>query len=295
MRVNPNSAPDLLASLQRISADENSVLRQLASGKRVEQPSDDPAGMAALVELQGSDANTQQYLRNVSAVRSRMQVSDSTLSSATVDLQRALTLGVEGANGTLNDADRNSVALEIEGISNHMLDLANSSLAGTYLFAGTASTTKPFTAAADGTIAYKGSDNTNQIQIGEGLWIGGGVSGQGIFGSDGNNVFDSLKGLADAVRNGGDVTTAIATLRSSTDQLSAARVTYGNSMNQLDSAELVMNQRHIQLAQQETDLAGADLATLATHLSSAETSRNALLSVIGKSTAANLFDYLNNG
>ena len=34
-------------------------------------------------------------------------------------------------------ADRNSVALEIEGISSHMLDLANSALAGTYLFGGT--------------------------------------------------------------------------------------------------------------------------------------------------------------
>ena len=126
-------------------------------------------------------------------------------------------------------------------------------------------------------LTYQGSDNTNQIQIGEGLWIRSGVSGKGIFGSDGNNVFDSLKGLADAVRNGGDVAAAIASVRSSADQVSAARVVYGNSMNQLDSAELVMNQRHIQLAQQETQLAGADIADLATRLSSAETARNALL------------------
>jgi flagellar hook-associated protein 3 FlgL len=295
MRVNPNTAPDLLASLQRISGDENSVLKQLGSGKRIEQPSDDPAGMAALVQLQASDENTQQYLRNVSAVRSRMQVSDSTLSSATIDLQRALTLGVEGGTGTLNDSNRNSVAIEIEGIANHMLDLANSSLAGTYLFAGTASTTKPFQAATAGLIEYQGSDSTNEIQVGEGLWIGTGVGGQRIFGADGSNVFDALKGLADAVRGAGDVTTAIATLRGSADQLSSARVNYGNALNQLDSAELVMNERHIQLAQQETELAGADVAELLTHLSSAETARNALLATIGKSNDVNLFDYLTNG
>src|SRR4051812_17949348 len=128
MRVNPDHTLGLLASLQRISADESSVLRQLASGKRIENPSDDPAGIAELVQLQGSDENTQQYLRNASAVRSQMQVSDSTLSSAIIALERALSLGVRGANGTMNPTDRNSVALEIDGISAHMLDLANSSL-----------------------------------------------------------------------------------------------------------------------------------------------------------------------
>jgi flagellar hook-associated protein 3 FlgL len=294
MRVNPNTTPDLLASLQRISADENAVLRQMASGKRIAQPSDDPAGMAALVQLQGADENAQQYLRNMSAVRSQMQVSDSTLSSVITDLERALSLGVRGANGTMNDADRNSIALEIEGISDHMLDLANSSLQGTYLFSGTASTIKPFTQ-GDGSVTYAGSDNVNEIQIGEGLWIGAGAGGQAIFGADGNNVFDSLQTLATTIRAGGDVKSAIGNVRSSRDQVSAARVTYGNALNQLDSAELVMNQRHIQLTQQETELAGADIAELATHLSSAETARNALLATIGKSTGVNLFDYLNNG
>ena len=248
MRVNPNTLPDLLVSLQRIAVDESTVLKQMASGKRIEQPSDDPAGMAALVQLQGTDEDTQQYLRNVSAVRSSLQVSDSTLSSATLELQRALALGVEGGTGTLNDNNRNCVALEIEGISSDMLDLANSSLSGTYLFAGTASTQKPFTVSVDGSIKYQGSSGTNQIQVGEGLWIGTGVSGQKIFGGDGHNVFDALRGLADAVRSGGDVSAALVTLHASADQLSAARVNYGSGLNQLDSAELVMNERHIQLA-----------------------------------------------
>lgn len=294
MRVNPNSTILLLNALQRISGDENGILRQMASGKRIQKPSDDPAGIAALVELQGSDANTQQYLRNVSALRSRTQVADSTLNSAVLALERALSLAVRGANGTMSATDRNAVALELEGIYEQMVDIANSSLQGTYLFAGTATMTKPFVSAGS-SVSYAGSESTNQVQIGEGLWIRTAVCGTDIFGADGHNAFQSLQDAADAIRSGADVNPSLDALRASRDRISAARVVYGNALNQLDSAELVMNERHLQLAQQETDLAGADMAEVITQLSSAETARNALLSTIAKSGSTNLFDFLSRG
>src|SRR4051812_3496511 len=115
MRVNPNLTPHLLSSLQRVTADENSALLQLASGKRVQNPSDDPAGMATVVQLQSMDANNKQYLRNVSAVRSNMQYADSMLSSSVTDMERAVSLGVRGATGTMNPADREAIAQEIDG------------------------------------------------------------------------------------------------------------------------------------------------------------------------------------
>lgn len=292
MRVNPDHTSNLLSALQRISSEEGTVLRQLASGKRIENPSDDPAGLAALVQLQNSDENSQQYVRNGSAVRTQMQMADSTLSSAIIGLERALALGVRGGNSTLNETDRNSIALEIEGVQAHMLDLANSSLQGTYLFAGTDATSKPFDSSA-ANVSYQGNANTNQVQIGEGLWIRAGVPGNAVFGDDGGNVFDALTTLAAAVRTGGDVEAAIVAVRISRDRVSSARVVYGNSLNQLDSAELVMNQRHLQLTEQETKLAGTDMADAATRLSSAETARNALLATIKRANGTSLFDFLN--
>lgn len=291
MRVNPDHTSSLLSALQRIAAEQFDVLGRIGSGKRIQKPSDDPAGIAALVQLQSSDENTQQCVRNVTAVRSEMQMADSTLNSAITNLERALSLGVRGGNSTMNDADRNAVAMEIDGIHDHMLDLANISLQGTYIFAGTDSTAKPFDAVS-GAITYQGSSNTNQVQIGEGLWIRAGVSGEDVFGSDGTNVFDALRSLSQAVRTSGDVQAAISAVGAARDQVSAARVVYGNSLNQLDSAEVVMNQRHIQLAQQETEVAGSDLAADVTQLSSTETARNALLATMGKTGATSLFDFL---
>jgi len=291
MRVNPDHTSGLLIALQRINADEGSVLRQIASGKRIENPSDDPAGIAALAQLQSADANSQQFVRNISSVRTYMQMSDSTLNSVVLDLERAVSLGVRGANSTMTPVDRNALALEIEGINAHLVDLANSSLQGTFLFAGTSSTTEPFLSSS-GSVKYQGNANTNQVQIGEGLWIPTSVSGDQVFGADGTNAFDALQSLVAAVQSGGDVESAISAVSSHRDQVSAARVIYGNSLNQLDSAELVMNQRHIQLAQQETELAGTDMAEAATNLSSAETARNAVLATIAKAGATSLFDYL---
>ena len=292
MRVNPNHTDSMLAALQRLNANETEVLRQISSGQRIQNPCDGPAALASLVQLQNSDDNTKQYLLNGSAVRSQMQMSDSTLNSVVIGLERALSLGVSGGgSGTLNADDRNAIAMEIDGIRDNLLDLANTSLQGSYLFAGTNSGTKPFDESS-GTVIYKGSSNTNQVQIGEGLWIRSSVAGNGIFGLDGASMFDALQSLSQAVRAGTGVETSMNALSAARDRVSSSRVVYGNALNQIDSAELVMNQRHIQLAQQETDLAGTDMADAATNLASAETARNALLATIGKADATSLFDYL---
>src|SRR3954466_1449681 len=146
MRVNPDSNAALLAALERVSQDQQSVLKQLSSGLRVQTPSDDPAAAAALVNIQADDAQTQQYVSNVKSMQTHMQAADSALNSVMLALQRAVTLGIEGATGTLSDSDRNAVATELSGIKDELLELANSSLQGTYLFAGTAVSAPPYVA-----------------------------------------------------------------------------------------------------------------------------------------------------
>jgi flagellin-like hook-associated protein FlgL len=141
-------------------------------------------------------------------------------------------------------------------------------------------------------VTYHGSALTNDVAIGEGYLIRAGLSGTDVFGDDASGTFASTAVRANAVRTATGVDNAIAALRASRDQLSAARVIYGNSLNQIDASEQVLNERRLQLAQQETDIAGADLAEVATNLASVQTSRNALLATIGKASGSSLFDYL---
>src|SRR5581483_378652 len=106
VRVNPNIMPDLLASMSETLQQEQTATLQLASGQRINRPSDDPAGAATLTRIADQSAQADTFLRSMGDVKGQFQTADSTLSSTVVALQRAISLGVEGANGTLSDSDR---------------------------------------------------------------------------------------------------------------------------------------------------------------------------------------------
>lgn len=291
MRVNPDHNFGMMSALERVTSSENAVLRELSSGKKIQRPSDDPAGMAALVEVQATDSTTTQYLNTIKAVRSQMQAADSSLNSATIALERAISLGVRGTTGTLSDSDRAAVASELDGISDQLLEIANTSSQGIYLFAGTSTTIEPFSKTGNA-VTYQGSLHDNQIAIGEGVSIESNIAGNVIFGDDATGIFASLASLATQIRNGDPIDIPMAALQGQQVQMSTSRVLYGNALNQIDSSELMLNERHLQLAQQETDLAGSDLADVAIRLSSAETARSALLATMSKGSQLSLFDFL---
>src|ERR1700756_1742671 len=93
MRVNPNPLPDVIAALAQTQQQINTDLQQIASGRSVNVPSDNPSAAAELI-----------------------QNADSTLNSVVTSLRSAISVGVEGANGTLNSADRAALATEVRGI-----------------------------------------------------------------------------------------------------------------------------------------------------------------------------------
>lgn len=111
MRVNPNPLPDLLSAVSQTQQLINQDLEQISSGQTINTPSDNPAGAAMLVRNAGQSAEADQFLRSASGVAGELQNADSALNSVVTSLQRAISLGVEGANGTLNDSDRAAIAV----------------------------------------------------------------------------------------------------------------------------------------------------------------------------------------
>ncbi len=69
MRVNPNYTPDILSDLWQSQAQEQTYIQELATGKRVNVPSDDPAAAAADVQNDALQSQTDQYLQNTSNLR----------------------------------------------------------------------------------------------------------------------------------------------------------------------------------------------------------------------------------
>ena len=294
MRVNPNSMPDLLAALNQTELEQQQASLQLSTGKSVNAPSDNPTAAALLVENNDEATFTSGSLQSLSAVQGQLSTADSTLSSVTTSLQQAISLGIEGANGTESAADQAAIVVQLQGIQSQLISLANTTYQGNYLFSGTATGTAPYAANAGDPsgVTYSGNSDTNQIAVGNGYQVTVNVPGSQLFSASGNSVFLAVNSLIIALQTNTGIPTAVNALNSASSYWSAQRVLYGNAMSETTSETTYLSTAKLQISQQQNTLGGADMAAAATNLSQSETDTQAALAAMGKMSQDNLFNYL---
>jgi flagellar hook-associated protein 3 FlgL len=296
MRVNPNMQTDMLSYLQASQNQEQTAIEQLATGLRVNLPSDDPAAAAANLVNNASISADDQYVQNIDSVQQTMTNADSTLSSVVTELTQAISLGVEGSTGTQSTSDSQAIAQQVSGIKDQIFALANTTFQGVYLFGGTATSSAPFVEDPSSStgVQYAGNDQTNQIQIGEGQQVATSVSGDQLFGSGATGVFGSLQTLITALQSGAssDVGTATVQLRTAFDQVNTSRIFYGNTLSGLTQQDNYLGQEKVNLQSNENQLVGADPTTAASAMSQASVAQQATLEAIAKAQSLNLLNYL---
>lgn len=294
MRVNPNPLPDLLSALSGTQQQINTDLNEIASGSSISVPSDNPAGAAMLVRNAGQTAEADQFLRSASGLASEMQNADSALNSVITVLQRAISLGVEGANGTMTAADRAAVAEEVQGIQSQLVNLANLSYQGNFVFAGTANQTAPYVldSTSPSGVTYVGNSGQNSVTIGDHLTVTANFPGSQLFSGGGTDMFQSIQDLITSLQSGTNIDTAVNKVSSAYNHINAQRAFYGNTINQLNSQQTYLNSETTQLAAQQNTIGGADLSKVISDLENAETSRQATLEAVAQTQQTSLFNYI---
>jgi flagellar hook-associated protein 3 FlgL len=297
MRVNPNYSNDMVTLMDQAQQAENDAAQQLSTGRRVNQPSDNPAAEAAMIGENSRAASVDQYTANSDSLTNVLNTANSTLNSVTNLLQRAVSLGVEGANGVMNQSDLNSIAEEVSGIQSQMLSLANTSYAGQYLFAGTATGSAPYVAESvtPGQIDYVGNSQQMKVQVGTGLSVAANLPGSSIFSQPGANVFDGLQSLIAALQSGdsSSIATAEVAVNNSLDAVNTAQVFYGGTVNELTNNESFLSQEKLNITTYQNTLVSADVATAATNATASETALNATVAAASQVyQQVNLLDYL---
>ena len=295
LRINPDPAPDLLVAIAQNRKAQNTALQEISTGRKVNQISDNPAATAEVVLNHVQSNQDDQYLRNISDLQAQAQSTDATLSSSVQAVTQAVSLGIEGANGTLSDANRQAIAQQLVGIRNQVLSLANQTYQGNYVFAGTATSTQPFV--LDSTqpngIKYNGNTNVNSIGISPGNTIPINIPGSQIFTNPAGDVLGSLNGMIAALQNNSGLAAANSNLQQAFSQLTTQRVFYGNTLQQLQSTQTFLNSGKLQLAQQENTLVGVDLSASITNLEQASTATTAIISAAGQILSTlNLLNFL---
>jgi flagellar hook-associated protein 3 FlgL len=283
VRLNPDLLPDLLTAIQQSAQNQNVATQELASGRSVNQLSDNPAAAAALVINHDQANRDDQYLQNINTLQSRLQVGDSTLSNVVQVLTRALSLGTEGANGTLSASDRQAIAGEVQGLTTQLMSLANTTFQGTYIFAGTAVTTQPFTLnAATNSVTYNGNNGVTSTELSDGNSMKTNVPGSQLFLNGSGSAFGALQDLNTALQSGVNISASVTEVQNALSQVNTQRVFYGNALNQINMSQSFLNQDKINLSSQENTLVGADPAKAAADLAQAQTANQAVLAATGR-------------
>jgi flagellar hook-associated protein 3 FlgL len=296
IRLDPNLLPSLLNALQEAHQNESTASEEVSTGRSVNQLSDNPAAAAALVGNTNQASQDDQYIQNAGALQNKLQTADSALDSVVTALNRAISLGTEGANGTLNPGDRQAIAGEVQGLITQTLSLANTSYQGRYLFSGTAVNTQPFVQnPTTGAVTYAGNTDTTSVELSNGNSLSVNLPGSQIFQNAAGSAFQSLQDLNTALLAGNTaaIGTAVTEVQSALTQVSANQVFYGNGLSQIGSTENFLNQDKLNLSSQANTLVGVDPATAASDFSQSQTAQQALLDATAKVLSLpTLFNYL---
>jgi len=168
-------------TMQSQQSELHRVEAQLASGKRINKPSDDPIGAAKVLDLTSTIGVIDQFSRNVAGAESSLAFEENVIASVNNSLQRVRELAIQGNNATNSDTDRQVIAQEINQKFDELIGLANSRDAkGEYIFGGFSVDNPPF-ADVSGSVVYQGDQNQRFVQIGEGTQTAVGDSGDRVF------------------------------------------------------------------------------------------------------------------
>jgi len=139
---------------------------QLSTGLAVQTAADNPVAASQIVQLSQQQAQLTQYGANLQSAQTRLTLEESSLSTATTNLQSIRDLVVQAGDATLNDSNRAQIATQIQTQIQALLGTANTKDAsGEYLFSGYAAQTQPFAIDSSGNVSYQGDAGNRLIQI----------------------------------------------------------------------------------------------------------------------------------
>jgi len=161
------------------------IQTQLASGKKLLRPSDDPVGAAQVIRLTEEIDKINQYKRNNDLATNALELQETSLRSIKSVVDRARVLTVQSGNGILSGPDKQALGAEIEQLRNQVIDLMNTQNAsGEYIFSGYQSASQAFEfnpSATDNHIKFVGDNGTNVAQLSDSVTIQSTTSGKTLF------------------------------------------------------------------------------------------------------------------
>ena len=171
-----------ISSIQDVTAQQQKTQEQLATGKRVLTPADDPVASTRILDLNQEIAVNTQFQRNAELADGRLSLQDDRLGGISDVIERLRTLAISSGNGALSKDDLGSIASEIEQRLDQLAGLLNArDASGEYVFSGFQGGTQPFEKNESGSYRYQGDEGVRFVQIESSVRIQTTLNGQELF------------------------------------------------------------------------------------------------------------------
>jgi flagellar hook-associated protein 3 FlgL len=280
---------------------------QMSTGRRVLRLSDDPPALSQLLNVRAAVERNKQYARNITDGLSYLDGADTALGTAGELIQKALEYAIQGANGTLEKDDMAAIGEQIDKMIDELVDIANTTVGGKYIFAGTKNDRPPFRRDGD-TIYYQGNlERVSREILDQANYpidvpaVDDSNANDGLFGQVdittkkvGSGVFQVLKDLRDNLYNAdtSGINNSIKELNAQLDHILRYRVQVGARTSHFESVRSQLQDQEVRLTQVLSNLEDADVARVAVDLSRQQLAYQAALAAGAKILETSLLDYL---
>lgn len=269
--------------------------QKVSTGKRINQPSDDPVGTGEVLTLQQQNSDLKQFNRIIDLGVNFLSTTDAALNSLENLLQQSRTIALQAANGSLDDSARANLANQLGQILTQIVSLGNTTYEGRYVFAGQRTLTAPISQTTSGFVYSGGSAATGDgnltldINVGESVTIN--VTGDQVF----MPILSTLQSLQKDVANGQQATvsnTDLANIDTQLSNLLSIRASVGAKIDMLNGEK----QRNSQVSIGNTTLLSqvqdTDMAKGMVDLQTAQTAYQAALMATAHAYQNSLLDFL---
>lgn len=288
-----------LNDLNRITRRLFALQEELATGQKVNSPSDDPLAARRAVSIQTQIGINEQYLTNISTASPQLTESSSSIQTVISILQRVNELTIEGANGTLSQTQLDQIAVEVDQLLENVLTEANHETNGRYIFAGTRTLSTPFVATRDANgritaVTYNGNDETIEIQAAGGALVQINESGVRAFQSN-QDVFQLLIDIRDNLYSGDQAALQgqrLAELKTGLEQMLASLAKLGAIENRLDRMTINLEDNVTELQDTLSDNVDADYAETVLNLNAQTNAYTAALNATARVIQPSLLDFI---
>lgn len=303
LRVTSNMMnSQLLLNLNRNARTMNDTQLQLSSGRKINKPSDDPVGITYSLRYRAELSSNEQYTKNVDSALSWLDYNDTVLGQAGDVVQKIRELTVKASTGTNPQSALDSINSEVMQLKEQLVDIANSTLNGKYIFNGEQYNTKPydFAKGADGTydVSKPITTDTGQIQfiVGEDVRMPISTTGNDVFGNtgDADNLFTIINNLSAGLKAGDfkAVSGQLDVIDTRMETILSARSEIGAKTNRVELMQDRLSDLNINLTDLQAKTEDADYEGLIMNSKIQENIYNASLSVGAKIISTTLVDFI---